>query len=120
MPDNTVHSNALARRNVEEEWARICNAANPSDTVSEELLSLNDPDVVCKWLCKFVLEPRQESRKPYPPKSMYSILCGLQHVSHSNGVRLNPLDKKDLRFTKLHRTLDTVVSDLPYKVLEHQ
>ena len=111
VPDNTVHSNAWAWRNVEE-WARIRNAANPSDAVPEELLSLNDPDVVCKWLCKFVLETRQGSGKPYPPKSLYSILCGLQHVNHSNGVRFNFLDKEDLRFTELHKTLDTVFSDL--------
>ena len=40
VPDNTVHSNAWARRNVEE-WARIHSVANPLAAVPEELLSLN-------------------------------------------------------------------------------
>ena len=85
VPDNTLRSNAWARRNVEE-WAQIRSVANPSDAVPEDLLSLNDPDLVCKWLCKFVLETYQESGKHYPPKSLYSILCGLQRISYFNGV----------------------------------
>ena len=118
-PDNTVCSNAWARRNVKQ-WARSRSAANPSDAVAE-LLSLNDPYVVCKWLCKFMLETCQESGKPYPPKSLYSILCGLQCTSHSNGVRFNFLDKKDLygllSYTEL-LTLFLVIYTC--KVLEHQ
>ena len=111
MPNNTARSNVWAKRNVEE-WARFRSAAKPSDPVPEDLLSLNDPEVVCKWLCRFVLETRQESGKSYPPKSVYSIWCGLQRISHSNGVLFNFLDKKDLRFAEFHRTLDTLFSDL--------
>ena len=70
------------------------------------------PDIVCKWLSRFVW---QTSGKPYPPKSLYSVLCGLYRVSRSNGVTFNFLDKKDHQFLLLYNTLDSTFSDLHSK-----
>ena len=98
-------------------WA---SAANPSYAVPEDQLSLNDPDIVLKWLCKFVLETRQESGKRYPPKSLYSILCGLQCINHSNGVRFNFLDKKIYGLSSYTEPLTLFLMIWTRKVLEHQ
>lgn len=75
----------------------------------------NDPETVCRWLQNFVLETRQESGEPYPPKSLYAILGGIFRVSRSRGVAFNFLDKKDARFSALHKTLDSVFSSLHAK-----
>ena len=74
-----------------------------------DLLECLDPDVVSKWLCHFVMETRQENGEPYPPKSIYALLCGLHRVQKDNNILL---DKSDVRFQELHKTLDTVCSEL--------
>ena len=33
------------------------------------------------------METRQASGKPYPPKSIYALLCGLLRIVHSNGTK---------------------------------
>ena len=58
------------------------------------------------------METRQENGKPYPPRSIYLLLCGLYRVCKGNGVPFNFLDKADSRFRDLHNTLDTVFSSL--------
>ena len=75
-------------------------------------MSSTDAESVCKWLCRFVLETRQESGEPYPPKLIYLILCDLHQISHSAGVLFNSLAKSDSRFRDLHNTLDTICSNL--------
>lgn len=51
------------------------------------------------WLTKFVQEICKEDGQRYPPRSLHSIICGLQrHLDEGNGseaVRL--LDKEDRR-----------------------
>ena len=111
VPENTTRVNAWALRNFEE-WARARNERTKAEPVPNDLLSTDDHVKLCKWLCKFVMETRQESGKPYPPKSLYSILCGLYRVSRSNGVWFNFLDKNDVRFAEFHKTLDSVCSQL--------
>ena len=86
--------------------------SDTDDPVPSDLLSSNDPEEINKWLCKFVLEVRQQSGQPYPPKSLHSILCGLLRLYREKGGSFNFLDKKDARFTDLHKTLDTVCSTL--------
>ena len=111
VPANTERANTWALKNYEA-WARNRNSIDPNHTVPGDLLSSNDPEMACKWIQKFVMETRQESGEPYPPKSLYAILCGLYRVCKSNGVTFNFLDKKDARFAVLHKTLDSVFSSL--------
>ena len=58
------------------------------------------------------METRQDNGKPYPPRSIYLLPCGLYRVCKGNGVPFNFLDKADSRFRDLHNTLDTVFSTL--------
>ena len=74
VPLNTKKNNTWAVQNFNE-WALSRNSRSPDDPVPEDLLSSNDADVMCKWLCLFVMETHQKSGCPYPPSSLYSILC---------------------------------------------
>uniref|UniRef100_A0A1X7TE96 QRICH1-like domain-containing protein n=1 Tax=Amphimedon queenslandica TaxID=400682 RepID=A0A1X7TE96_AMPQE len=62
---------------------------DPSEAVPCDLLSCNDPQVLSEWLSKFVMEVRQESGEPYPPRSVQSILFGLYRISRENGIFCN-------------------------------
>ena len=72
----------------------------------------SEPEIICKWLLRFVLEVHQQTGDPYPAKSIHSILAGLFRISKSKGATLNFIDKSDQRFVKLHNTLDTQFSKL--------
>ena len=52
------------------------------------------------WLCRFILEARRKDGSPYPPRTLYSISCGiLRHVREVNFF-------KDPEFDGFRRTLD--------------
>ena len=51
-----------------------------------------------QWLNKFVLEIRRADGQPYPPSTLYSICCGLQHYIREVQPELNLL--KDPQFSK--------------------
>ena len=84
----------------------------PDDPVPIALLRCMDPELVSKWLCKYIMETRQDSGSPYPPKILYSLLCGLLRISRANCVAFNFLDRSDIRFQEFHKTLDSVCSSL--------
>lgn len=52
------------------------------------------------WLTKFVMEVCKEDGECYPPRTLYSICCGIQrHLCECNGVgAVAILDKKDKRY----------------------
>ena len=77
-----------------------------------DLLESQDAILVNKWLYKYIMETRQSDGTPYPPKSLYGLLCGLHRITQDNQVSFNFLDKTDSRFMALHKTLDSVCSDL--------
>ena len=110
VPTNTLRNNRWALNNYSE-WKN--SRQSSSEPVPEGLLSSRDDQLLCKWLCRFAMETRQENGKPYPPRSIYLLLCGLYRVCKGNGgVPFNFLDKADSRFHDLHNTLDTVFSTL--------
>ena len=37
------------------------------------------------WLSRFVLEVRKKDSEPYPPNSLYQIVCGLQRFLKDHG-----------------------------------
>ena len=73
VPENASRVNAWGLINFEE-WMKETGKATSSEPVPQDLLHCNDPVIVSKWLCKFILETRQESGKPYPPKSI-CVVC---------------------------------------------
>ena len=113
VPENTKRRNAWARKNFTD-WAESRNSSvlNSDGDVPVDLLESQDAILVNKWLCKYIMETRQSDGTPYPPKSLYSLLCGLHRITQDNQVSFSFLDKTDSRFMALHKTLDSVCSDL--------
>ena len=88
----------------------------PDDPVPLHLLQYMDPELVSKWLCKYIMETRQDSGSPYHPKTLYSLLCGLLRISRANGVPFNFLDRSDISFQEFHNTLDTLKALEPRQI----
>ena len=109
LPQNTARNNQWAVKN----FVLWIKARESSDEpFPDDLLSSTNVELVCKWLCRFVLETRQESGEPYPPRSIHLLLCGLHWISRSEGAPFNFLDKADSHFRDLHNTLDTICNNL--------
>ena len=70
VPVNTERANTWALKKFEA-WVGKRNAVDPQKPIPDDLLSSNDPDMVCKWIQTFVMETQQESGEPYPPKSLH-------------------------------------------------
>ncbi|CAC5402472.1 unnamed protein product [Mytilus coruscus] len=65
------------------------------------------------WLQRFVIEVRNKKGEEYPPKSLYSIICGLlRYCKDMNVNDKNFLDEKDLRFVTFRRVLDSRMKEL--------
>lgn len=58
VPENTEKNNEWALRNFLE-WSTSRSTREPTDPVPENLLELNDPEILCKWLSFYVMETRQ-------------------------------------------------------------
>lgn len=99
VPENTSRNNRWSMNNFSE-WVKL--RSKSEETVPQDLLSSHDAPILCKWLCRYVIE--------YPPKSIYLLLCGLYWICKSNGVPLNFLDRADSRFRELHNTIDTLLT----------
>ena len=109
---NTAQSTGWAYRTYQC-WARQRNQRCQNQCPIDLFNKTCPPDIICNVLQKFVTEARREDGSPYPPKTLYQLLCGL--LRHSRGMQENPpnfLDQKDVRFKKLHGTCDCVFQGL--------
>ena len=89
------------------------NSAHPDDQVPVGLLSGTDAEVLCKWLCRYVIETRKENGDS--PSLIRQLLAAIQRILKKNKVPLNIFDKSDLRFLELHNTLDVICVGLRKK-----
>ena len=87
VPENTRRRNNWAEKNLKE-WAASRSTLMPNEPVPN-LLECRDPSEFNKWLCRYVLETRQENGKPYPPKSLYNLLCGIQRITRDDSIDFN-------------------------------
>ena len=95
-----------------EAWTKDRLNGSPDDPVPADLLKSHDPGLVCKWLCRFVLETRKDNGEPYPPATLRCLLSGINRVLQRNNAPFSILDKGDVRFKDLTKTLDTISSEL--------
>ena len=79
------------------------------------MLQSHDAKLVCKTLCKFVLEIRNSSGQHYPPATIRSLLNGLNRILKENKTPFSILDNDDPLFRYLHHTMDSVSSELHKK-----
>ena len=111
LPANTEASTRWALRNFNT-WALNCSSMSSSEAVPADLLQSHDASLVCKWLSRFVLETRKTDGSSYPPATLRSLVSGLNRVLQSNKAPFSVLDKSDLRFRDLLKTLDSISSEL--------
>ena len=110
IPTNTSRSTGWAYR-VFQQWLEQRNRRTeekyPDDLLMRE--EVYDCDTISGCLQRFVSEARRVDGTPYPPKTLYQILCGLLRYSKEHQTDPpNFLDRKDTRFKKLHGTCDVV------------
>ena len=108
VPLKTEQSTRWAVKNFES-WAHSRSSSGVSssvDIVPAELLRSHDSELVCKWLCCFVLETRKTDGSRYPPATLRSLVSGLNRELQRNGAPFSVLDKSDARFRSLLKTLD--------------
>lgn len=84
----------------------------PSEQVPQNLLESLDPVILCRWLSLFLAETRKQNGQPYPPKTLYILLCGIhRHMKRLNSSCPNIMDVKNPDFAPLHTSLDNVFRD---------
>ena len=81
---------------------------------ADDILSSNNADEVCYWLCRFFTEVRKSNGSRYCPRSLSSILAGLQrHIENvspaDTALRIHSNEKD---FKPLHTLLDNLYKDL--------
>ena len=110
VPENTQTNTRWALRNFNA-WALNRTICHPDEAVPD-LLECCDPGILCKWLCRFILETRREDGKPYPPSTLRLLISGINCALKAKNVPFSVLDKSDYRFCDLQKTLDFVGSEL--------
>ena len=101
-PKNTNYSTTWAVRNFLD-WIKQRNLRFPTVPVPEALLTSGTAKQLDRWLSFYVLETRNNKGKPYPPKTLYQLLCGLlRHMRGINPNTPNFLDKTNPSYKKLH------------------
>ena len=111
IPENTDACTQWALRNFNEWAANHCSVV-PNDPVPKDLLVSKNADLVCKWLCRFLIETRRPDGSVHPPSSLRSLICGVYCILQNNQAPFSVVDKGDPRFCPLLKTLDSLSSEL--------
>ena len=82
VPSKTKESTQLAVKNFKC-WVRSCSSSSLLEVVPPDLLCSHDPDLLCKWLCCFILEMRKTDGLRYPPATIWSFMSGLNRFSET-------------------------------------
>ena len=94
VPAKTEANSQWAFKNFME-WSNHRNLLEPHNPVPKNLLECHDADLVCKWLCRYLLETRKTDGSHYPPASLRSLICGLNRTMQGNQVPFCVLSKDD-------------------------
>ena len=111
-PLNTKRNTNWAVKNLETWWEWHNNSLEEDDEVCPEIVITPkcSVELLDKWLPIYVMETRNKSGNPYPPKTIYSLLTGiLRHMTTENPSYPNFLEKKPA-FVNFH--LDNVFKKL--------
>ena len=111
IPPKTEQSTQWVVSNFES-WSVSRASHSSSAAVPPNILCTNDAELVCKWLCCYVLETRNKDGSRYPPSTIRSLVSGLNWHLQLNGATFSVFDKNDARFRNLLKTLDTISCDL--------
>ena len=114
VPENTRCNTNWAERNFIN-WAKQRNQQVLKEPIPLDLLLSHDAELVCKTLCKFILETHNSSGQPYPPASIRALLSAINRIFRENKAPFSIFNKDDAQFHDLHCTMDSVSSELHRK-----
>ena len=99
------------------EWFEDYNVRNPLNKCPDDILSpFCSKESLNKWLCVYITETRNQKGEPYPPRSIYALLCGILHeMRMQNPNYVNFFNKEDPGFRTFHVTLDNLFKQLRSK-----
>ena len=108
MPKNSAASSEWALENLKE-WCSGYNSRYHDMCPQEILIPYCSKENLNKWLSTFAVKTRNHQGKPYPPKTIYSYLCGILHEMRNTNPVLN---KEDSEISTFHTTLDNLLKSL--------
>ena len=111
IPYNTECSTRWALKNFNL-WCKNRAAVGPEFAVPSDLLRSHDPDLVCKYLCFYMMETRREDGGMYPPSTLRSLISGVNRILQANKAPFSVLDRSNPHFRELLNTLDSLSSNL--------
>ena len=89
-------------------WNSWCQARHISQSLHEMPLQVID-----KYLSRFILEARRQDGIPYPPKTLYQLVCGLQrYLRENNRPEIAIFDEKQPIFATSRKVLDARMKEL--------
>ena len=94
------------------ERASNWSAMRPNYPVSPDLLKSQDTDLLCKWLCRYMMETWRTDGSLYPPTTLRSMLSKVNCAIQENKASFSILDKDDYRIKDLAKTLDVLCNYL--------
>ena len=115
IPKNTQRRNMWALRTFNE-WAMARNNTRVESSTDEKVKITHSIETMSKedllyWLSKFVLEARKVDGHPYPPKTLLSLIMGLQsYVCFERQVQMNFLADKE--FVGFRQVMDAEMKRL--------
>ena len=113
VPKNTKATTTWGMR-IWNEWSSSRTVTDGSGVVPVTTpLTEISPTDLAYWMGKFVLEVRKRDGKPYPPKSLYALVCCFKRFFEDNGMHgINPLCPSDVAFGDFRATLDAEMKRL--------
>ena len=110
VPANTERSTKWCL-SIYDDWIKARTKAGlklpPSD-----LLIASDGELLCQWLCRFFTEVRKSNGESYCPRSLSSLLAGLQRYHQSNSPHQLNIQERNGVFEPLHILLENLYKEL--------
>ena len=94
------------------EWRSASNGSD-EDSCPLDVLEIQNPTDLDKWLSIFTAEVRRVDGKPYPPRSIHQLLSGLLQYNETTWPRCPEyLDRKNPKFKSIAGTCESVFRKL--------
>ena len=94
------------------EWRSARNGSD-KDSCPFDLLEIQNPPDLDKWISIFIAEVRRVDGKPYPPRSIHQLLSGLlRYMRQHDPDAPNILDRKNPKFKSIAGTCESVFRKL--------